>query len=368
MIKKIILTILFTLVLSGGVSAKIITLSECFNISKSTSELTGIFKEISQASTSFKKEIHEINNIYIDLKNYEMASYYKYKDSFYPKVKAEGPYPQEHIYYYFKKGEKYLVDMDKKNLVITFTKFFDNGFYFKNKDKYDSQLKQAGYKWTDPYRIVKVDLLNGVIKSTIYEFKGIKYSITQCSAIDRNQIFKKSNSNSYHVYLDNNSYLKGIQDDSIKLFYDRFTGGMRECSYDPGVTGNCAAFKPYNKNSYNKDTLFFNPQTGGMQPCIGTVTFAGQCTAFGFYKPGQASKDQLFYNPKTKDMTTCKVVGTNGKCLSYDIIPRRGSTGGSYIVDSKVNPYYKSVPMNSSQLINLGLNMLNGSCTLGLNC
>ena len=366
--KKLICILVLGLLWGGNANSKIITLTECFNISRDTSQFSGLFIKINEPSTSFKKNIYEINNIYVDLKNYEMASYYKYKDSFYPKVKAEGPYTQDHVYYYFKEGDKYLVDMDKRNLVITFTKFFNSGFYFKNKNKYEPKLKQAGYKWTDPYRIVKVDLLNGVIKSTIYEFKDVKYSITQCSALSKNQNLKKSSDNSYHIYLDNNSYLKGTQNDSVKLFYDRFTGGMRECSYTPGVTGNCSAFKPYNKNSYSKDTLFFNPQTGGMQPCIGIITFNGQCTAYGAYKPRQASKDQLFYNPKTKDMTTCMVVGANGKCLSYDVIPRKGSTGGSYIVDSKANPYYKSVPMSSDQLINLGLNMLNGSCTLGLNC
>ncbi|MDA7470614.1 hypothetical protein N8937_02350 [Candidatus Pelagibacter ubique] len=366
--KKLYIFLVISVSLITSANSKIVTLSECFPIARDVSRFSGVHREINQPSTNFKKEIFELNNVYVDIENYELASHYKYKDSFYLKVAAEGPYPQEHVYYIVQKKDKALVDMDKKNFVITFTEFFKDTYYFENRKKYESKLIDVGYKWSDPYSITKVDLLNGVIKNTIYEFKGTDYRITQCGTISEGKILKGTINDSYHVYLNNNSYLKGTQNDSIKLFYDRFTGGMRECSYDPSITGNCSAFKSYSKNSYNKDSLFFNPQTGGMQPCIGTVTFNGQCTAYGIYKPGQASKDQLFYNPKTKDMTTCMMIGANGKCLSYDIIPRKGSTGGSYIVDSKVNPYYKSVPMNSSQLINLGLNMLNGSCTLGLNC
>jgi len=159
-----------------------------------------------------------------------------------------------------------------------------------------------------------------------------------------------------------------FENNKPKLFYDKSSGGMRECLHNPGITGVCTAFKLFDSTSYDKDTLFYNKQTGAMQPCMGLVTLIGECTAFGLYRSSLASKDQLFYDPSSNKMTTCNHVGIDGKCHMYDIIPRTGSTGGSYRIDSKSNPYYKKVPQTPGALIQSGMDMITGRCTLGLNC
>ena len=170
-------------------------------------------------------------------------------------------------------------------------------------------------------------------------------------------------SNSYS----SNSYSNSYSDSSPKLFYDSSSGGMRECSYVP-TSGRCNSFKIYSSASYNKNTLFYDPSSDSMRPCIGTVTMTGRCTMFGLYKSSLGSKNQLFYDSKNNKMTTCRHVSVTGKCLALDLIPRTGSTGGTYVVDDASNPYYKKVPQSSTDLIKLGNSMLSGSCTLGLNC
>jgi hypothetical protein len=180
----------------------------------------------------------------------------------------------------------------------------------------------------------------------------------------------KLRSNTAVIYSDNNT---GVSSSSYtnnkpKLFYDKSSGGMRECLHNPGITGVCTAFKLFDSTSYDKDTLFYNKQTGAMQPCMGLVTLIGECTAFGLYRSSLASKDQLFYDPSSNKMTTCNHVGIDGKCHMYDIIPRTGSTGGSYRIDSKSNPYYKKVPQTPGALIQSGMDMITGRCTVGLNC
>lgn len=152
-----------------------------------------------------------------------------------------------------------------------------------------------------------------------------------------------------------------------KLFYDSSTGGMKECNYVP-TNGRCNSFKTYSASSYNRDTLFYDPSTDSMRPCLGSVTMNGKCTMFGLYKRSLASKNQLFYDSKNNKMTTCRHVSVTGQCLALDLVPRTGSTGGTYIVDDPSNPYYKKVPQSSGDLIKLGNSMLSGSCTLGLNC
>ena len=180
------------------------------------------------------------------------------------------------------------------------------------------------------------------------------------------------NSNSSENQVANVAYIKKIysgeyNDSSPKLFYDRNTGGMRECNNIP-LTGNCVSFKSYNPNAYNANTLFYDSNTSSMRPCIGSVTFNGKCTAFGLYRSGMASKNQLFYDERNNKMTTCNFVTISGKCSAFDLIPTAGSTGGSYNIDSASNPYYKKVPKGSGALMKSGMDMLGGNCTLGLNC
>ena len=85
-----------------------------------------------------------------------------------------------------------------------------------------------------------------------------------------------------------------------QLFYDPINGGMRECGHSALANGKCNYFKPYNRSSYNTNTLFYNPKTNQMQPCIGAVTALGNCTAYGVFNHTKvsANKGQLFYNPK----------------------------------------------------------------------
>jgi hypothetical protein len=62
-----------------------------------------------------------------------------------------------------------------------------------------------------------------------------------------------------------------------------------------------------------------------------------------------------------------------GQCLAFGISPsiNRSALKNEYRgfqSQSKTNPYYFKVPETSSDLIEQGLNMLGGGCTLGLNC
>ena len=156
-----------------------------------------------------------------------------------------------------------------------------------------------------------------------------------------------------------------------RLYYDSSSGGMRECSHDPGVTGNCYSFKTYKANNYDKDTLFYNPSTGAMQPCIGIVSVSGKCSAYGIFNHSKATADkgQLFYNPKTNKMTTCSHVTISGKCAHYDLVQNSwAKNDGGFRMSSSDNPYYKKVPQTSQDLIDVGMRMLSGNCTLGLDC
>jgi len=156
-----------------------------------------------------------------------------------------------------------------------------------------------------------------------------------------------------------------------KLYYDSSTEGMRECSYDPGISGSCVSFKPFNKNSYDKDTLFYNPKTGAMQTCFGSVSINGKCLTYGNFNHSKAVKDkgQLYYNPKSKKMTTCKFVDLKGVCKHYDLVPNSWSKNdGGFRMTDLNNPYYKRVPQSSQDLISLGTRMLSGGCTFGIDC
>ena len=153
-----------------------------------------------------------------------------------------------------------------------------------------------------------------------------------------------------------------------QLYYDRQTGGMRECLHDPGATGNCLSFKP-TLNGYYTNTLFYNPATGAMQPCL-QATALGQCQSYTVFNLSTVSKGQLFYDPKNKKMTTCLHVTVSGNCAHYELVPNSYAKnyGGFRMTQDSSNPYYKRVPRTNKQLMDTGMRMLGGGCTLGINC
>ena len=164
------------------------------------------------------------------------------------------------------------------------------------------------------------------------------------------------------------SYGSSYASSQPQLFYDKMTGGMRECAHNALTTGQCFSFKP-RLSTYTANTLFYNKSTGSMQPCIGTVTALGQCSMFGLYNPQKVSKGQLFYNPKDNKMTTCAFATLGGVCTHYDLVPSSYAkdTGGFRMTDPN-NPYIKRVPRTSQQLIDVGTRMIMGGCTLGIDC
>jgi len=153
-----------------------------------------------------------------------------------------------------------------------------------------------------------------------------------------------------------------------QLYYDAQTGGMRQCLHDPGATGKCLAFAPTLKQYYT-NTLFYNPKTGAMQPCL-HATSMGQCQSFGVFNHSAVSKGQLFYDPKNKKMTTCLHVTVSGNCAHYELVPNSYAKnyGGFRMTPNPSNPYYKRVPRSNQSLIDSGMRMLGGGCTLGINC
>lgn len=178
-----------------------------------------------------------------------------------------------------------------------------------------------------------------------------------------------------YLVIRNNKDIDYIKNSNSKykprLYYDSFTGGMRECNYDAGISGKCASFKPFNKNSYDKNTLFYNPKNGAMQPCVGTVSVTGKCLSYGMFNHSKAIRDrgQLFYNSKSKKMTTCNFVDLNGVCKHFDLVPNNWvKNDGGFRMSDQNNPYYKRVPQSSQDLIDLGMRMISGGCTFGIDC
>jgi len=157
-----------------------------------------------------------------------------------------------------------------------------------------------------------------------------------------------------------------------RLYYDQLTGGMRECAHSQALTtGNCVAFKPFNNNLYDKDTLFYNPSTGAMQNCAGVVSVNGKCSAYGIFNHSKATADkgQLYYDAKNKKMTTCLFVDLNGVCKHYELVPNSWANNyGGFRMTDPNNPYLKRIPQTSQDFIDLGMRMLSGGCTLGLDC
>jgi len=167
-------------------------------------------------------------------------------------------------------------------------------------------------------------------------------------------------------------YSNAFQNPKPRLFYDQLTGGMRECVHSQALTtGNCVAFKPFNNNLYDKDTLFYNPSTGAMQNCAGVVSVNGKCSAYGIFNHSKATADkgQLYYDAKNKKMTTCLFVDLNGVCKHYELVPNSWANNyGGFRMTDPNNPYLKRIPQTSQDFIDLGMRMLSGGCTLGLDC
>ena len=198
--------------------------------------------------------------------------------------------------------------------------------------------------------------LDGYCAHTIpYEIKSKKYTNNKYNAqklIELGLILTSNNQN--------------YSNSEPRLFYDKATGRMLECNGRVTI-GKCFNYN-YNTNSYTSNTLFYNPKTGAMQECA--MQNMGKCNSFrSMVKiPG---RDQLFYDKRSNSMKTCMSNTIKGKCVRFGMAPShrtKNKKTGSYIVDSAANPYYKKVPKTNTQLINLGLNMLSGGCTLGLNC
>ena len=198
--------------------------------------------------------------------------------------------------------------------------------------------------------------IDGYCAHTIpYEIKSKKYTNNK---YDAQELIKLG-----LILTSNNQNYSNSQP---RLFYDKMTGRMLECNGRVTI-GKCSSFN-YNTNSYSSNSLFYNPKTGAMQECA--MQSRGKCNSFrsSIKIPG---RDQLFYDKRSNSMRTCMSNTINGKCVSFGMAPShrtKNKNTGSYIVDSPVNPYYKKVPRTNTQLINLGLNMLSGGCTLGLNC
>ena len=169
------------------------------------------------------------------------------------------------------------------------------------------------------------------------------------------------------AYFNSNAF----QNPKPRLYYDSLTGGMKECAYDQGMTGICSSFKPFNSNSYDKDTLFYNPSTGAMQNCAGVVSVNGKCSAYGIFNHSKATADkgQLYYDAKNKKMTTCLFVDLNGVCKHYELVPNSWANNyGGFRMTDPNNPYLKRIPQTSQDFLDLGMRMLSGGCTLGLDC
>ena len=164
---------------------------------------------------------------------------------------------------------------------------------------------------------------------------------------------------------------KVYSDSKPILFYENSTNSMRKC-IDSIIAGSCTKYAPYNSADYDFDTLFHNPKTGAMQKCLNEVL--GSCRNFSSQaNPMARSSEQLFYNPRTKSMSTCLNANNSGQCLAFGISPSINKSVSKkeyrgFQSQSKTNPYYFKVPETPSDLIEQGLNMLGGGCTLGRNC
>ena len=76
---------------------------------------------------------------------------------------------------------------------------------------------------------------------------------------------KRNRGNSYSYSSSGSGYSSNsFSTNKAPLFYDKSTGGMRECLLDHVANGQCLAFKAYTPGSYDKNTLFYNKETNSM--------------------------------------------------------------------------------------------------------
>ena len=248
--------------------------------------------------------------------------------------------------YVSKNGSIYEGDFEKD-------KFHGKGvFTYPDGKKYIGEFKEGVL-----HGFGLVIFLNGEVYNVKHENdKLISHSLVTGLVASPNGYLSTENSNLY-------------SNRETILFYDNATKSMRECAGDV-IAGTCTNYAPYKTSSYNNDSLFYNPATGAMQKCLSQVF--GKCHNFA-PQTFTRSIDQLYYNPRTKSMSTCLNANRQGKCLAFGISPsiNRSALKNEYRgfqSQSKTNPYYFQVPETASDLIEQGLNMLGGGCTLGLNC
>ena len=260
-----------------------------------------------------------------------------------------------------------------------------NGFglmTFPKGDKYEGKFKNgkfngegrytwaSGSTWAGNYSNDKRNGL-GVFtsskgSSTLSNWKNGKLIKKAFSPTDIKSV---TNLMELGINFSNNSYYN--KKNKPILFYDSLTKSMKECSGSV-IAGSCTKYKPYDINSFGFDTLYFNESNGKMQKCNNESL--GRCLSFSQQSSSIFSDDQLFYNPRSRSMETCLNPSMGGKCLAFGMAPiklNNSSTfkqsGGSYMIDSASNPYFKKVPQ-PGDMLELGLKMLSGGCTLGLNC
>ena len=391
--KKLLLTILFTLVLSGGASAECIK-GNCENgygifIYSKVDKYDGEWKNgMFNGKGTLTSEIGTLVANWINNIPTGSVIFTSYNGDKYIGEMKNGKQDGFGTYTY-PNGDKYSGDwkngvQDGKGEYA----YYDGGKYtgewkngkqngvgiqlWANGSSYSGQIRnnQAHGRGVKTDKIASCEgnfinnKMNGKIICIFHNTGKAVISETSNGKVVKQYLIKRNNKDIDYLNSSNTSY-------KPRLYYNSLTGAMRECAHDPGISGNCISFKPFNKNSYDKDTLFYNPKTGAMQPCFGSVSITGKCLTYGNFNHSKAVKDkgQLYYNPKSKKMTTCKFVDLKGVCKHYDLVPNSwAKNDGGFRMTDQNNPYYKRVPQSSQDLINLGTRMLSGGCTFGIDC
>jgi len=217
-----------------------------------------------------------------------------------------------------------------------------------------------GSSWVGNYNNDKRDGL-GIFTSkkgskTISEWRNGKYVKKYLNPNDLNA---SSNLINLGIKLSGQNY--SYNNNNPVLFYDNTTKAMRECDGSI-IAGTCSKYKSFDMRSYDYDTLYFNPANGKMQKC-GNASM-GRCLSFR-PQPSIISNNQLFYNPRTKSMSKCLNSTNDGRCLAFGMPPIKMKN--SFNTNSNYNSYFKRVPQ-PDELLELGLRMMSGACTLGRNC